>query len=289
MREKIENEFLSIAVDPSGAELRSFFHKDSQKEYLWQGSDAWWPRSSPVLFPFVGKLNNHTYRWKGQSFSMPQHGFARDHQFILSECKKDLLVFCLRSSPESLKAYPFEFELLISYKLEQTKLHVSYEVNNPSGDSIYFSIGAHPGFNCPLNPSEQFSDYLIAFEQPETLDRHLLDSGAFNGETERVITNSKFLPLSAELFSKDALVFKNMKSKIVCLKNNKTEYSLKMEFPDFPYFGIWTKPGAPFVCLEPWCGLADNKNFSGEIRDKEGIIELKTSGNFKRSWTVEIC
>jgi galactose mutarotase-like enzyme len=288
MREKLENDLLSITADNSGAELRSLFYKPEQKEFLWQGNAAWWPRSAPILFPIVGKLNNNTYRFKGITYQLPQHGFARDHEFLLTEKHTNKIVFTLHSNEATLKAYPFEFVLLISYELFGNRLITSYEVKNTGKQDMYFSIGAHPGFNCPFNNNEHFSDYFLEFEKEETLDRYLLNEGTFKGNTERVMTSTKILPLHEELFLKDAIVFKNMQSTFVNLKSKLSGSSLKFEFKDFPYFGIWTKPGATFICLEPWCGIADNKDFNGDLKEKEGIIRLPQGNNFIRSYSIEI-
>lgn len=288
MKEKIENEYISVGISHAGAELNSVFHKLQQKEYLWQGSDAWWPRKAPVLFPVVGKLNNNSFSLNGKSFSLPQHGFARDETFSVLEQKSDMILFILRSDEQSLTRYPFPFELLIRYELNARTLNVTYEVRNTGTETMYFSIGAHPGFNCPLNADERFSDYYLEFEKEETLERHLLTEGTFNGATERVMSNAKILPLDEELFRKDAIVFKNMKSERICLKSKRSDYSLEFAFKDFPYFGIWTKPGAPFICLEPWCGIADNMNFKGGLKDKEGIVSLAPATDFIRSWSVKI-
>lgn len=288
MKEKIENNLLSIEVDHSGAELWSVFDKTAQKEYLWSGNGAWWSRRAPVLFPIVGKLNGNTYTFKGQKYDLPQHGFARDLEFLLIEKNKNRLVFALHSNKSTLSIFPFEFELQISYELVANKLIVTYEVKNTGTQDMYFSIGAHPGFNCPLNPDETFSDYFLEFEKQETFDRHLLDEGLFNGKTERLMTAEKILELKEELFQKDAIVFKDIRSSFVTLRSHNSSTSLKIECKDFPYFGIWTKPGAPFICLEPWCGMADNKGFKGELQEKEGIVCLGAKKNFMRSFSMEI-
>ncbi|MCW3072073.1 MAG: LacX-related protein [Bacteroidetes bacterium] len=288
MKETIENEILRVEIAHAGAELSSVFHKQQQQEYLWQGSSEWWPRKAPVLFPIVGKLNDNAYRLDGQTYSLPQHGFARDMVFSVQQQEKEKLVFSLCSGEGTLANYPFEFELLITYELKGSELSVSYEIKNPAKEILYFSIGAHPGFNCPLHAAEQFSDYYLEFEKAETLDRLLLDGGVFNGMTERVMTDTNILPLEEALFKKDAIVFKNMRSEYMILKSRRSDHSLKFSFRDFPYFGIWTKPGAPFICLEPWCGIADNKSFDGDLTKKEGIVALQPNEHFIRSWSVTL-
>jgi galactose mutarotase-like enzyme len=288
MKETIENDQLHVTIAHAGAELSSIVHKAKQQEYLWQGSEDWWPRRSPVLFPIVGKLNNNAYRVNGKDYSLPQHGFARDMAFSVKEKENERIVFALNSNDETLAKYPFEFELLISYALSGSNLSVTYDVRNSGKNEMHFSIGAHPGFKCPLTAQEHFSDYYLEFEKAETLERHLLDGGGFNGLTERVMTDTNILPLEEALFNKDAIVFKNMNSEFMYLKSKASDYSLKFSFRDFPYFGIWTKPGAPFICLEPWCGIADNKGFTGEIKNKEGIVALQPAEQFVRSWSVTL-
>jgi galactose mutarotase-like enzyme len=284
--ETIENNSLLITISTLGAELKSIYAKERQQEYLWQGSPDWWPRRAPVLFPIVGKLNNNVYRVNGKVFSLPQHGFARDNEFVVGERGADTIEFVLKSGNELLQNYPFPFELRIRYSLEGPQLHVRYDVENKGSQRMYFSIGAHPGF--PLQSGETLSDYYIEFEKAETLDRHLLDEGLFNGKTERVISNEKILSLNNDLFAKDAIVFKGMQSTWLFLRSRKSDYRLKFSCEGFPYFGIWSKPGAPFLCLEPWCGLADSKGFEGEFKDKEGIQALEAGMIFSRSFSIEI-
>lgn len=288
MIEKIENDLLSVEIALAGAELKTIYHKKKKSEYLWQGSNEWWPRRAPVLFPIVGKLNNNAYTANGTTFSLAQHGFARDKEFSVYEKSEDAIVFILQSDDALLKIYPYPFTLKVSYTLKKTTLHVGYEVENLSRQLMYFSIGAHPGFNCPLSNHEVFSDYYLEFEKAETLDRYLLDEGLFNGRTERVLTDERILNLNYELFIKDAIVFKNLQSSFLLLKSKSSDYCLQFKFAEFPYLGIWTKPGAPFLCIEPWCGIADQKEFHGELKDKEGIITLTAGEVFSKSFAVTI-
>lgn len=288
MTEKIGNDQLNIEVSLSGAELSSIYHIPSKKEYLWQGDAKWWPRRAPVLFPVVGKLKDNSFRINSEKYTLGQHGFARDKDFTLIKKEKNKLVFSLCSDKSTIKVFPFHFELQISYEISGATLKITYEVKNTDQKEIYFSIGAHPGFNCPLNNNELFSDYYLEFEKKETFDRHLLDGGVFNGLTERVMTDSNILELTDDLFAKDAIVFKNLQSTHISLKSKKHKQTLKFNFSEFPFFGIWTKPGAPFICLEPWCGIADNKDFTGELKDKEGIIRLNRNSSFLRSYSIEI-
>jgi galactose mutarotase-like enzyme len=286
MIETIENDILKIEIASAGAELNSIYHKQRHQEYLWQGNPDWWPRHAPVLFPIVGKLNGNSYRVNGKNFTLPQHGFARDNEFTAGERNDNAIEFILKSNSGLFQKYPFAFVLKIRYTLTAAQLQVVYEVGNMGLEVMYFSIGAHPGF--ALQKGENLSAYYIEFQENETLDRHLLENGNFNGKTERVLTNENTLPLYDDLFQKDAIVFKNMKSGWLYLKSRKSDYMLKFSCKDFPYFGIWSKPGASFVCLEPWYGLADSDGFEGEFSAKEGIQHVKHGETFSCTFSIEI-
>jgi galactose mutarotase-like enzyme len=289
MTEWIENNFLRISVKARGAELASIFNKKNQQEYLWQGDINHWPRQAPVLFPVVGKLKENKYIAEGKAWSLSQHGFARDKDFQIIDKKNDSLTFSLQSSEETLRIYPYKFELIIKYLLVKNKLTTQYNIVNKDDKTIWFSIGAHPGFNCPLNGTENFSDYYIEFEKNETLERHLLTDGLFDGRKEVVLNNERILNLSEDIFLKDALVFKNLASSSLKLKSRKSDYEFTFEFKGFPFLGIWSKKeGAPFICIEPWFGIADKNNFEGELKDKAGILSLEKGKIFDCGFWIEI-
>lgn len=276
----IKNEYLTATINPLGAELKSLKNLKTGFEYLWQADPAYWNRSAPILFPIVGEVKNGTYRVDGNEYSLSRHGFARDSVFEITKHTDDEVVLTLKSNPETVKKYPFEFEFSVSYLLQENSILTTFTIRNPSTQNIYFSVGAHPGFNLP---AKQVEDYYIEFEKPETLERWLLKDNVFSGETETVVSNSNRLPLTASLFEKDAIVFKNMASKKLSLKSFSGDYTLTMDFDGFPYFGIWTKPNChEFVCLEPWCGLADNAGSNGDFKEKEGVIELVAGQVFRR-------
>ena len=284
MIEALANETLKIEISSAGAELQSIYDKVRNREYLWQGSPEWWPRRAPVLFPIVGKLNNNVYRLNGTTYSLPQHGFARDNEFQVVENTGTSVTYLLQSNAELRQKYPFPFELRITYTLEYAELRIAYEVKNPGPGPLHFSIGAHPGF--ALAPNESLSDYYLEFEQTETLDRHLLDGGLFNGETEHIMTDTNILALDDSMFLKDAIVLKGMKSGWLKLKSKKSNYQLIFEYSGFPYFGIWAKPGGSFLCLEPWCGHADKKGFEGDFATKEGVQMLNQGDVFSISYSA---
>jgi len=284
---KLENDFFEICISTDGAELHSVYSKKLNKELLWQADEQVWARHAPVLFPIVGKLKNNSYIFEGKSYSLPQHGFARDMEFKIVSQESDVIIYELNASDETLKKYPFPFSLQIEYKLENEKLHCNYKVKNTGDSEMYFSIGSHPGFVCPLLEGEQLSDYTISFEKDEIAPRNLLDSGLFNGAQEDVIVNNKHIPLSKELFEKDAIVLKGLNSEALQLHSNK--YNLNFFWHNMPYFGIWAKKGnEEFICLEPWAGIADSTNASDDIKEKEGIIALSPTKVFGGGFGISV-
>jgi galactose mutarotase-like enzyme len=286
----LENDIFGIRIDNLGAELKSVYHKLLQKEILYQGNTKYWNRSSPVLFPIVGRLKENSYFIKERKFHLNQHGFARDSIFEISYLDATSCTFSLKSNQDSLEIFPFEFELQISYILEKNRLRINYKLINCGAEELPFSIGAHPGFVCPFFENENFEDYYLEFETDEVFKRYLLncDTGLFNGREELIESKDREINLKYEFFLKDAIVFKDLKSTWVKLKSRKSSYCLTFSFKDFPYFGIWTKENAPFICLEPWCGLADSENSRGGFLEKEGINILKNNEVFEKEFGFEL-
>lgn len=285
----LENDTAKVGIKSAGAELCSFRYLPTNLEYIWQAEPSIWPRHAPILFPIVGKLPNGEYSYQGHTYKLPQHGFARDQDFRLLDQTQQELIFELTDSEETRRLYPFRFRLQVQYRLQENVLTTTYTVQNPANEEMYFSLGAHPAFNCPLLPHESFADYFLAFEQPETQARYLLAQGLLNGETEPLLQNETKLPLSYDLFLQDALVFKDLISEKIALKNLKHNHGLSFEFKGYPYFGIWTKqPGAGFICLEPWHGIASSVGDKGELTQKEGIIKLAAHATFNCAYTIRV-
>ncbi|WP_375415839.1 aldose 1-epimerase family protein [uncultured Hymenobacter sp.] len=273
---------------PHGAELTSFTL--DALDYLWPAEPAVWGRHAPVLFPIVGRLPDDTFLHRGRSFHLPQHGFARDREFALIGQSAEALTFELRDDAQSHEVFPFAFALRIRYELRGTTLTVGWEVHNPDlGQELLFSIGAHPAFRCPLLPEEQFEDYYFAFDHPVTLPRQLLRGGLRTGETAPVLTQQAELPLRYELFADDALVFSNYDFTALTLRSRRSARFVRVRFDGFPYLGLWTKgPGANFVCIEPWQGVASPAGPPQELADKEGILTLAPGQRFTAAYHVEL-
>lgn len=281
METVIYNNDLKAVIKHKGAELFSL--EKNGKNYIWSIDENYWNKTSPILFPIVGGLKNNQYEYKGNIYDLPRHGFARDFDFELISKSEDSVTFSLMYFEKTLKVYPFLFELQISYILDSDTLNIKYTVINHSSEEMYFSIGAHPAFSI----NGELSNYSLQFDNNHHLTTYKLEDNLFSGKTENITIENYLLALDYKLFENDAIVLKNsVTSSLMLLKNDVPE--MKVSFPEFPYLGIWTKSEAPFLCIEPWLGIADNYNASGKIEEKEGICLLNGNESFSASWNIKI-
>ncbi|WP_313386852.1 aldose 1-epimerase family protein [Chishuiella sp.] len=286
---KIENDFLRVEFSLKGAELKSIFNKKNKKEILWQADPKFWAKSSPILFPIVGALKNDKYTYLDKQYSLSRHGFARDMVFDKIENNESKIIFSLKSNKDTIKIYPFQFDLQIIYSLDSNRLNVDYIVKNLEKENdLLFSLGAHPAFNIEVNDDKNYSDYEIYFPSDEFLEINQLTNNLI-AENKKVINlNNKKLDLSYQLFESDALVMTNLKSESLILRNKIDNDSLIFSFNNFPFFGIWAAKNANFVCLEPWSGIADFENHNQNLKQKIGILKLSSTENWKANWSIEI-
>lgn len=285
MLHTLRNNELRITVAERGAELKSITALSDGTEYLFDGDPKWWKYSAPVLFPIVGKVNGGKYRAEDKEYSLPQHGFARTTDFWLVDATANALTFALESNAITLKVYPYRFRLEISFELIGNEVKVCWKVANVDDKTIYFSIGAHPAICCPIAYRENFSDCYLRFNKAEKSARlSLAENGALTHDRIPTLDGTE-LALNYELFKGDALVFDDLKSDEVTVCSRKSSKSLTLRAKGFPYWGIWTpaQGGAPFICIEPWHGHADYVEFTGELKDKEGIIKLDGGETFETS------
>lgn len=283
----LSNDQLTITLAAAGAELQHIARRDNGLEYLWSGDPAVWGKKSPVLFPIVGGLKNNTYTYNGNSYTLGRHGFARERVFeVLSESATEV-TFRLTDDAGTLAVYPFRFDFRVRYILEADTLKVTYQVQNTDEKTLLFSVGAHPAFKVPLVAGTDYEDYYLDFNHTETTGRYPLSPG---GQVELqpipMLEQTQQLPLKKSLFLEDALVFKGLASDAISIRSNKTPHGLTVSFGGFPYMGIWAAKNADFVCIEPWCGIADNVAASGELAEKEGINRLAPGASFERTWTA---
>ncbi|MGG7215130.1 aldose 1-epimerase family protein [Clostridium nigeriense] len=287
----LENENIKISTNTFGGELTNLITKKDNIEFLWNGDEKYWKYHSPILFPIVGKVFNNKYRAENGEYELPQHGLARTREFEMIEKDNNHIVFELLWSEDTLKVYPYKFSLRLSYELLENGIKVGYNVKNLDDKEIYFSIGGHPAFMCPLLNGEKFEDYYFQFNKKENIGIMELDTstGYFTGKTNELLSNSNKINLNMDLFKYDTLVFNNLKSNLITLKSDKNNKELTMDFTGFPYLALWTKPtGAPFICIEPWYGHSDYKNFNGEFKNKEGIEKLSISEEFNAEYKLFI-
>lgn len=279
----ISNAYLTATINSKGAELVSLQANETETEYIWDGNPEFWGKHSPVLFPIVGTLKNNSYSYNNQNYSLSRHGFAREMDFDLIHKTENSAVFSIQSSAETLKKYPFEFELQIIYSLEEKKLIIAYKVINKSQSKMPFSIGAHPAFT--LN--ENFEDYAIEFEKDEDLVYNLLEDDLISNKTKILDKTENLIKLNYKLFKSDALIFKTLQSKSLSILKNRNPF-LKVHFHSFPHLGIWTKVNAPFLCIEPWYGFSDTTDATGNLFEKEGIQIIEANEIFDSKFTIEI-
>ncbi len=286
----LENARLRIGVDTLGAELKSLKNVESDREYMWDAKPEYWKRTSPVLFPVVGSLNNGCYRYDGKEYPMSQHGFARDMEFELLRQTGDELVFVLKSGKETLEKYPFDFELAIGYRIDENNVVISWRVKNCGNKEMYFSIGGHPAFLCPIHDGDAQTDYQILFDTNDTIISGVIgNNGTLSLRKKAYALNNGYLNITADLFDDDALIVEDNQAHRVSLCDKQGQPYLTVRF-DAPLFGLWSpaKKNAPFVCIEPWYGRCDKDNFTGDLPEREWGNKLLPAEQFYAEYTVTI-
>ncbi len=282
---------LKIQTKKSGAELTSIQYDG--KEMLFQGAqvldkngNVFWKRQAPILFPIVGQIKNSTTQIEDKTYEMSQHGFARDMDFEEISKTENEHHYVLKYNQETLKKYPYKFELHVIYEVNENTLTVTYQVKNIDNKTIYFGLGGHPAFNCDYSNDE----YEIIFsEKEEKIEFLKLKDGLIDTEKAENILKDNKICLKEDTFDNDAVIMKNIKSNKVILKNHKINQKiLEFDFSGFPYLALWSKKGAPFVCIEPWQNTADRIDSTQIYKDKENIIELPQDKEYKCEFKIKI-
>jgi len=280
----ISNNQLTVTVKSSGAELISVKSNKNDFEFMWQRDPMYWARTSPVLFPIVGKSKGNQLLYQGKSYLMSQHGFARDQDFMVTQINSTTLHGKLSSSEQTASIYPFSFELGITYQLIENELFNTWSIKNMGSDMMYFSIGAHPAFRLIEGKME---DYYLEFSHPENPVRYLLQDGLFDGRKSNIPFQDTLLNLKPELFLEDAIVMENIISNEVTLKHHTNAHQVKMRWGNIPYLGIWSpKECNQFVCIEPWYGLSDPILGHSDLSTKKGMIQLEPFNSWEKSYSI---
>lgn len=290
MIHSIQSDVLEVSIQQKGIELSSIKNKHNGTEYMWQADPKFWTGQAPVLFPIIGSLKDQKTMIHDTEYHIPKHGIVRHStKPTITNHTTNSITFRLHWDDETLSVYPFRFVLDVTFKLEGNQLDVSHTIGNLGDKVIPYNLGAHPAFNCPLRNDEQYSDYSIKFEHVEDEHSWLIDNaGLLTDSSIPMLENSRELKLHEHLFDDDALIFTSLKSKNVTLKSEALGEILRVDFHDFPYLGIWAKPGAPFVCIEPWHGITDHQHTDGHFLSKKKLRMLKPGTEETLSYQITI-
>lgn len=278
----IENEYFTLAVKELGAELTSLKSKKTGIEYIWYGNPDIWYGQSPILFPVIGRLLDDKYRLNGKEYSMEKHGIVRKKPFKLVEKTEDTLTFLQSDDETSLEIYPYHFDLYVTFKLNDDGVEVSHKVINKNDTVMYYSLGAHPGFNCKIGDYFEFDNpQASVMNEQIDLDSLLLD------EQVELLKNEKRITIEKNTFDKDALILSGYTDNVISLKSDDHNRVIRFYF-DSPILGIWAKPNAPYVCIEPWWGINDNHVKKADLSEKRGIMSLNPNEDRTFTWRAEI-
>lgn len=283
----ITNGILEVSIKEAGAELWSIKELATKEEFMWEANPEYWGKKAPVLFPFIGGLRDGKYTYNGREYKGTKHGFARDNEFEVVEKLEDKVVFKLSSNEITLEEYPFEFDLFIIYSFDQNELITDYKIVNRGSNKMYFNLGGHPAFATPTNKDIKMSDYYLEFENDEKASTFMVD-GVLLAKEKKPYLDGKLINLEKDTFKEDALVFERLNSSVLTIKNKKTTREVRVEYKDFPILALWNVPGADYVCIEPWCGINDYADASGNIEEKYAVEVLESGEVFERAIKVRV-
>lgn len=274
MMHQIASGRFCLRADETGAQLASFVERDArgEYEYIWQKSSVW-NGQSPLLFPVVGRLRQDRYTWNGREYRLEKHGFASRMDFALEKRAERGMTFLLRDSAATRDMYPFSFALRVQYRLEEDGFTMEHRVCNAGEETMFFSIGAHPGFQCAMGDK-------IVLDEAETADAFQLDEDALRArQTVPVLRGEREIVIGPETFAHDALIFDGLRSGGASLVRANGR-NVHVDFGGAPFLGLWAKPGAEYVCIEPWYGIDDRCDAGGDLPCKERILSLAPGGEF---------
>jgi galactose mutarotase-like enzyme len=282
----LKNDTLTVSISPIGAEIMSVKRGDC--EYMWQGDPEFWSSRAPLLFPVCGRSFGGVYTHEGKTYELTNHGFARRQEFAPKLVTDTELVLVLNANDDTRKVYPFEFELEVRYVLTGERLYSEVKVTNNGTTVLPATFGLHPGFNVPFD-NGSFEDWYLEFAEECTPNELMFSDTCFNTGKKRPypLKDSRILPLRHELFNIDA-IFMDRTSSSVTLKSDASQRSVTVNFSGFPYVGIWHKPQskAPYVCIEPWCGLPSFDGAIDDIMTKNDMLHLLPSHSHTYSYDI---
>jgi galactose mutarotase-like enzyme len=286
-RYTIASDELQAAIRTKGAEL-CLLRPNPGQDLLWGGDNTVWGRQAPNLFPVVGGLKDDQLVHHGQAYTMPKHGFARDREWTLTRLTAHSVTLRLRDDAQTRAQYPFAFSLSLTARIDGPALRMQYDLHNPGEEVLLASLGAHPAFRWPLLPGIPKEAHWLEFEKPEGETLPALDTfGLITPQPRPNPLQGRHLPLKDDLFARDALIFQPVRSRAVRYSAPRAPI-VEVSWDGFPQLGVWSKPGAEFLCLEPWRGYPSPAGFQGEFRDKPGIFLVSPGATVSASYTVRI-
>ena len=283
---KIKHKQLEALINPNGAELSSL--KLHDQEFLWQGDKRYWSGRAPILFPIVGALKDGSMNYRGKRYAMPRHGLARRSNFTPSVQSDNSITMVLKADEQSALQYPWNFELAARFSLSDSVLDIQYEVCNKDKDTMLFTIGSHPAFALELDGSHKLEDYAVQVDQSTPLRRYsLTDDGLLNPQAQSFDAPDNTIVLNNTLFDDDALVFRDISAETIRLCRF-GQPVLSIDTNGAPHLGIWSKPGAAFVCIEPWLGTSDFTDSDGNFENKTDLQSLQPNQTFNHSIRIRL-
>lgn len=282
----LHSDALDVAIDPQGAQL-SMLRDAAGNELLWHGDPAVWKGRAPILFPIVGALNGGHYQWCRQRFALPRHGFARDRRFAVVASNARAALFRQSGDSTTHARYPFAFELDVAFEVAGARLTTLATVRNNGEIALPASLGFHPALRWPLPYGAPRADHYLEFEQDEPAPiRRLNAEGLLTPTLHATPMRGRRLMLDDALFVDDVVIFDQLASRSLTYGANSGP-RIRMEFPDATHLGLWTRPGAGFICIEPWRGVADPVGYTGDFGDKPGVFRVEPGGSQQLTMIIE--
>ena len=278
----LKNSEITVSISEMGAEIQSI--KRGETEYMWSRDPEFWTSSAPIMFPICGGLKKGRYELDGVSYEMPKHGFAKKSLFEVESLSDTAATLVLFDNEETRSHYPFSFAFRVKFEISGATLSVTYDAENTGKEAMYCSLGGHEAYACP----EGIESYELVFPESETLYAYALNGDLLTDYTKLIVPGSKVMPLDDRHFVLDALVFRDVKSKSVTLKSKVSERKLTVEFDGHDYLVFWHKHTAPYICIEPWCGVQDVAGSSFELSEKEGIHKVSAGHHFARTHKITV-